>query len=251
MKRIFSIIKAIFIKFKKQRVFYTIYFNYKHLPFNQAKLLPIIFYKNAYATISCNSKIILSEEMIKRNCKIHIGLHTLDFEYQCEKTHLNIFNGTLIVNGKLVFRRGCIIDIRGKMECGDDVLFGPLCRIRVHNNASFGNNIRIAHETQIFDSNFHYSEKVTEPGYKPISKPIHIGSYCWIGNRCTLNPGVILPDYTTVASNSLVNKNFSTLAKYSTIGGIPAKFLREGYTRVWDTNRELEYHKREFSWLTE
>lgn len=249
MKKLLNKVKAIFIAFKTKRVFYTIYFNFKYLPIHQAKLLPIIFYKHAYATISNGGKIILSDEMVARKCKVHIGMHALDFEYQCEKTHLNVSYGTLFINGKLEFRRGCIIDIKGTMECGNDVLFGPRCRIRVHNKAFLGDCIRIAHETQLFDSNFHFSEKVDEPGFYPISKPITIGSYCWVGNRSTLSPGVVLPDYTTVASNSLVNKNFSSLAKYSTIGGVPAKFLREGYTRVWDTNRELEYHKREFSWL--
>ena len=246
--RIFDKIKSIFIAFKTKRVFYTLYFNYKYLPFDQAKLLPIVFYKHAYATILNGGKIVLSDEMLARKCKVYVGLPAYDFEYQCEKTHLNICGGTLNVNGKLEFRRGCIIDIRGEFLCGNDILFGPRCRIRIHNSVILRDYIRIAHETQLFDSNFHYSEKVDAPGYYPISKPIIIGSYCWIGNRSTLSPGVILPDYTIVASNSLVNKDFSSLAKYSTIGGIPAKFLREGYTRVWDTKRELEYHKREFVW---
>lgn len=248
MRFFFKKIKAIYIAFKTKRVLYTIYFNYKRLPFSQAKSLPIIFYKHAYATISGGGKIILSDNFIANKQKVHIGFPAYDFEYQCEKTHLNISHGTLTVNGKLEFRRGCIIDVKGDMECGNDVLFGPRCRIRVHNKTTLGNFIRIAHETQLFDSNFHFSEKIDEPGYYPISKPITIGSYCWIGNRSTLSPGVVLPDYTTVASNSLVNKNFSALSKYSTIGGVPAKFIREGYTRVWDTNREQEYHRKEFVW---
>jgi len=248
MIKLLKKIKAIFIAFRTKRVFYTIYFNYKYLPKHQAKKMPIIFYKGAYATISEGGKIILSDEAVTAGKKIHIGMHTLDFEYQCEKTHLNIYSGTLQLKGSFSMRRGCIMDIRGNMECGDDVLFGPRCRVRVHNKASFGNYVRIAHETQVFDSNFHFSEKVDQPGYYPISKPITIGSYCWLGNRSTISPGVVLPDYTTVASNSLVNKDFSFLQKYSTIGGIPAKLLREGYARVWDTNREREYHRLEFKW---
>lgn len=249
MNKIFHKLKSIFISIKTKRVLYTIYFNYKYLPFYQAKFLPIIFYRHAYASISNDGKIILTDEMVKNKNKVHIGLSSMDFEYQCEKTHINISSGTLNVNGKLEFRRGCIVDIRGQMDCGNDVLFGPRCRIRVHNHVSLRNVIRIAHETQLFDSNFHFSERVDAPGYYPISKPIIIGSNCWIGNRCTISPGVILPNYTIVTSNSLVNKDFSSLANYSTIGGIPAKLLREGYTRVWDTNIELEYQKREFEWF--
>ena len=62
-------------------------------------------------------------------------------------------------------------------------------------------------------------------------------------------PGVILPSYTVVASNSLVNKDFSSLKPNSVIGGVPAKLIKEKYARVWDTDRELEYHMKEFKWL--
>lgn len=241
-------IKSLFNLITKTRFLYSLYFNFKHLPFNQAKGLPIRFYKKSYATIGKTAKITLTDKFIASKEKVHIGSAAKDFEYGCEITHLAIPFGEFIINGKFEARRGCQIDIRGKFTTGNSVLFGPRCRIRIHNKAELGNEVRIAHETQIFDSNFHYTENVSQPGFIPISKPIYIGSRCWIGNRCTVGPGTHLPDYTTVTSNSLVNKNFSTLSPYSTIGGIPAKFIREGYTRVWDTKRELEYHKTEFDW---
>ena len=233
---------------KTKRVFYTIWFNFKYLPSCQARKLPIIFYKQAYAEILGGGKIVVSDDVIKRGKKIAIGSHTKDFEYQCEKTYLCVDGGTVYFNGQFDARRGVIMDIRGEAVFEDGVLFGPRCRVRIHNKGYFGNSIRIAHETQIFDTNFHFMEKVEEPGYYPISKPISIGSYCWVGNRSTISPGACLPNYTTVASNSLVNKDFSSLNPYSTIGGIPAKFIREGWTRVWDTKREFEYQKREFAW---
>lgn len=244
MNKIIGYIKA----FCQLRFLYTIWFNYKYLPVKQAQKLPFRFYKAAYASISKGSKIIVDDDYIKNGGRIHIGLHTLDFEYQCEKTHLNIYNGILVIHGLLDLRRGCIFDIKGSAEFGNDIVFGPRCRVRIHNSLTIGSHVRIAHETQIFDSNFHYMENINAPGFYPISKPIKIGSHCWIGNRSTFNPGAIIPEYTTVASNSLVNKNFETLNPYSIIGGMPAKFLKEGYTRVWDTNREKEYHKREFKW---
>ena len=249
MKKLLNKVKAIFIAFKTKRVFYTIYFNFKYLPIHQAKLLPIIFYKHAYATISNGGKIILSDDMVARNCKVHIGMHTLDFEYQCEKTHLSISShGILFINGKLEFRRGCIIDIRGNVSLGDKVRFAPRCRLRVHKELVCGSDVAFSHETQVFDSNFHYMEPEDSPGFYPISKRIVVGSHCWISNRCTLTPGTVLPDNIVVASNSLVNKDFSSLPKNSLIGGVPAKLIKERYARVWDTDREQEYHKREFKW---
>lgn len=241
-------IKTIYYNFKTKRVFYTIYFNYKYLPYSQAKKLPILFYKSAYATISNGGKIILSDEAVMAGKKIHIGQHTLDFEYQCEKTHLYIYAGTVQFKGGFSMRRGCIFDIRGDVKFGDKVRFAPRCRLRIHNSMCCGSDVAFSHETQVFDSNFHYMEPELSPGFYPISKKIVIGSCCWISNRTTVMPGTILPDYIVVASNSLINKDYSFLRPNSLIGGVPAKLIKEGYARVWDTDRELQYHLKEFKW---
>ena len=241
-------IRSVYEILKTRRVFYSVWFNFRYLPYKQAKRMPFVFYKHAYATVSKGGRILLSNEVIENRKKISIGVPTFDFEYQCEKTHINVEYGSLYFKGQFEARRGVIMDIKGEVTFEDGVLFGPRCRVRIHNKGYFGRYIRVAHETQIFDSNFHFMEKVTASGYYPISKPVSIGAYCWIGNRCTISPGTVLPDYTTVASNSLVNKDFSQLNTYSIIGGIPAKLLREGWTRVWDTKREFEYQKKEFSW---
>lgn len=246
--RILGKIKGLFVSLATIRILYSIFFNFKYLPFSQAKKCPIVFYKHAYGRVTNGGKIILSDEVFKKRKKIIIGFPAEDFEYQCEKSVLNIEYGTVFFNGSFCARRGVIIDIKGEAIFEDNVLFGPRCRIRIHHKGYFGNNIRIAHETQVFDTNFHFMEKVDFPGYYPISKPISIGSFSWIGNRCTIGPGTKLPDYTIVASNSLVNKDFSSLNTYSMIGGTPARFIREGWTRVWDTKKEFEYQKKEFPW---
>lgn len=248
--KILKKIQRLYIILTTKRVLYSLFFNFRYLPFHQAKKCPIIFYKHAYGKISNCGKIIISDEIIKNRKKIIIGFPAEDFEYQCEKTVLNIEYGTVYFHGSFNARRGVIIDIKGEAVFDDDVLFGPRCRIRIHNKGHFGHSIRIAHETQIFDTNFHFMEKIDAPGYYPISKPISIGNFSWIGNRCTIGPGAKLPDYTTVASNSLVNKDFSSLNAYSIIGGMPAKLIREGWTRVWDTKKEIEYQKKEFPWYT-
>ena len=249
LHKIISKINALIIAFKIKRVFYTIYFNFRYLPYNQAKKLPILFYKNAFATVINGGRIILSDEAVMSGKKIHIGQHTNDFEYLCENTHLNINAGTLRLNGQFGIRRGCIMEIRGNATFGDKVRFAPRCRVRIHNSILCGDGVAFSHETQVFDTNFHYMEPEDAPGFYPISKKIVINSYCWIANRCTIMPGVILPSYTVVASNSLVNKDFSSLKPNSVIGGVPAKLIKEKYARVWDTDRELEYHMKEFKWL--
>jgi acetyltransferase-like isoleucine patch superfamily enzyme len=76
---------------------------------------------------------------------------------------------------------------------------------------------------------------------KPLTKPIYIGDYCWIGNRTTISKGAYLPDYTIIASNSLVNKNFSRLGSYNLLTGVPADVKVQNVKRIYDTKFEMLY----------
>ena len=69
-------------------------------------------------------------------------------------------------------------------------------------------------------------------------KPIIIGKGCWICNTSTISGGTILPDFTIVASNSLVGKDMSAIPESSMIGGVPAKLIATGFRRV--ENRKIE-----------
>jgi acetyltransferase-like isoleucine patch superfamily enzyme len=54
-------------------------------------------------------------------------------------------------------------------------------------------------------------------------KPVHIGSYCFIGTNVVILPGSILPDYSILGAKSLLNKEMHI--KFRLYGGVPAKEL--------------------------
>jgi acetyltransferase-like isoleucine patch superfamily enzyme len=56
-----------------------------------------------------------------------------------------------------------------------------------------------------------------------IAKPVKIGENCWLGNSCTILPGVTLGDNVTVGANSVVTKSFPDNV---VIAGIPAKIIK-------------------------
>lgn len=245
IKRVFNYVSYILFN---RRLIYSYYVNFRLFPINIAKYLPIKIYKKSYLYVGAGAQLVLGETFNLKKDKILIGLPSNDFEYGHEETHLTITHGKMCVGGMLEIRKGCNIEVKGELNTGIDVVFAPRCRLRAHNKIEIGNFVRIAHETQIFDSNFHYIEKVDSPGFFPVSQPIYIGDYVWIGNRCTISARTVLPSTTIVTSNSLVNKSFLGIEPHSIIGGIPARFIKSGYSRVWDVQRELSYHLEEFKW---
>lgn len=236
-----------FIKTGGVRYCYSVLFNFRHFPWSVAKRLPFVFYKDAYAKIRNKGRIVLTDSFIKGDKHVIVGKSRKDFDYQCEKTYIDI-EGTLTTNGDVLIKRGVRIQVLGTMYISDKVVINSRVRIRSYNSVTIGYNSRISHESQIFDTSFHPMEYVSNHQHNPISAPIMIGDNCWIGNRTTISKGTILSDYTTVASNSLVTKDYSDLPPYSLIGGIPAKLLKSDYSRVWDPKRDDEYMRSEFEW---
>lgn len=56
------------------------------------------------------------------------------------------------------------------------------------------------------------------------SKPVTIGSYCFIGTNCVLLMGSKLPDYSVLGANSLLNVYLRE--SYYLYGGVPAKKIK-------------------------
>lgn len=252
MKIIDKIVKRI-IRFYRfivyTRPLYTLWFNFRYLPLSQAVKLPIIFFPHAFAKVEKGAQITISDEVLNhKSKKIMIGEDVHDFAHFSEKTYLHIA-GTISFHGQTRVLRGAFIDVWGALSLGDDVLICSLVRIRTYKRISIGSHVRITHETQIFDTNFHYVVDVDNPKFRPLAKPIAFGDYVWIGNRSTINAGSVLPSYTIVASNSLVNKDLSELKPYTIVGGMPCKVLKEGKVRVWDEALEVEYLKQELGFV--
>jgi hypothetical protein len=69
-----------------------------------------------------------------------------------------------------------------------------------------GDFARFGSESQIMDTNFHQMIDTTTGERYKVTQP---GSYYnYIGNRVSVMPGSQTPNYCTVASNSLCNKDF-------------------------------------------
>lgn len=145
--------------------------------------------------------------------------------------------------GKLLYGGG------GKFYCGAKIFVAPQAKLVIGKNFHFGWNLRIAcfeninigdnalfsWNIQLMDSDMHYS--IIDNKILKNSKPIFIGNSVWLANGISIMKGSKIPDNSCVASQSLVNKDFSN---FSTIllAGIPAKVITESFKMI--RGREIE-----------
>lgn len=149
--------------------------------------------------------------------------------------------GNLVLGSHIHIRGGGVFNVGkdGKMTIGSYTLINSYCRVWCTSVMNIGNNVRVSWESQLFDSNFHYL--VDDEGYTHDCKGrVEIGDNVWIGNRCTLSKGTVLPNYCIVGSGSFVSKDFSEFGERTIIGGAPAKYIKSGYRRLFDRTKQIE-----------
>lgn len=215
----------------------TLYFNFKKFPFDVAKKLPVLFYgKVKFHNI--NGEVIL-QGPIKRGM-IGFG-HSFEL-FKAEQGVAEIYlEGTLVFTGNAHFGKDYLLYIGSKSYCeiGDMFAFGSRGKLLCYEKITFGDYVRVGYESQIIDSNFHPIIDLKTGIKKPLTLPIKIGDYNWVGNRSSIMQKTNTPNYCMIASNSLCNKDYSSLGNNILIGGVPAKLITEDISRDWDGEKEL------------
>ena len=121
--------------------------------------------------------------------------------------NVNIATGVKILThgyewSVLKYKYGKVYGSYGKVEIGDNVLFGPRVGIYTSNHA--------------IDAN----ERVLGGCY---AKKVKIGNNVWIGGGVQINQGVSIGDNTIIGSGSVVTKNIPANV---IAAGIPCKVIR-------------------------
>ncbi len=234
------------IELLKTNVIKTVYFNFKMLPFKDAIKLPVFFYgKTCFRSLSGQMDINAPIQM----GMIKIGITYIYVDHCIPENNWGIY-GHLIFTGPLKVGRGSYIHIASKgtlyLGTANDSggsWYGSHLTIICFDNIKIGNCVRITWDCQLYDTSFHYLELINNDGdIKPLTSPITIGDRVWIGNRSTISKGAFIPSDTIVASNSLVNKNWSSIDPYSMLVGQPAQPKVYGVKQIFDNNvqRELD-----------
>ena len=214
----------------------TIYFNFKKFPYPIAKKLPVFFYGSVKLT-NIDGKITI-------NTPITTAMIGVGQQYEKATRHLGIAEINLVghihFKGRAQIGKDCLVFVSKKAYCEFGVMasLGSLGKIICNDKIILGDYARIGFESQIIDSNFHEIIDLKNNIKLPMTLPINIGDYNFISNRVSILKGTITPSNCIIASNSLCNKDYTNLNKYSLIGGVPAKLIKEQISRDWEGENE-------------
>lgn len=218
----------------------TLYINFKLLPIKQAIKIPIL--------VNYRTEIVNLKGSIKINCRVRTGMiqfNNFNDEFLTKHIWRRIeIIGDIEFNGVVGFGAGTVLFVRkgGKITFGNNILIGGRTKILCEKEIKIGNNVRIAFESQIMDSNFHYLRNIETNEVENCKSQIFIGNNVWIGNRTSVMKNTKIPDFTTVSSNSILNRDYTKVfQQYSIIGGSPVKLLKVGFERIIDLEIEKEY----------
>lgn len=110
----------------------------------------------------------------------------------------------LIIGDNVGIAANAFIAMRGKLEIGDNTIFGPGVSIHCenHNFSDLEIPIRLQGATR---------------------KGVKIGKDCWIGSKAVILDGVTIGDHVIVAAGAVVTKD---VPDYAIVGGVPAKVIK-------------------------
>lgn len=112
-----------------------------------------------------------------------------------------------------------IVFENGELELGGGY-FNSNVKVRCKNKIKIGNNVAIAHDVTIMDSDAH---AIDYEGHQ-MSQPITIGDNVWIGSRAMILKGVNVGEGSIVAAGAIVTKD---VPPNTIVAGSPAKVIRE------------------------
>lgn len=205
----------------------TIFFNFHYLPFSQAIFLPI--WLNRVKLLKMNGKLIIDNPNIRPGM-VRLGIKSnflydtnrswLIWEHRgvcCIKGSCNIGHNSAISTGK-----------NGYLEFGENFSAPTTIKIACWKSIVFGENVRVAWEVIILDTDFHETVNI-ETGERSIpSKEIRIGKNNWVGIRTLVLKGAVTPNFCVIGANSILNKKYD-FPEYSIIAGNPIKLFKTGY----------------------
>jgi len=224
----------------------TIYFNFKKFPFATAKKLPVFFFGKIKLQLLTGEIIIngpITKGMIgygQRVEKQRVAKGIAEFSLE----------GKLVFNGPAQMGKDVFLYVGENAYCefGYMTFLGSDVKLVCTDKIIIGDWTVVGYDSQIIDTNAHPMKNSETGVYYPLTSPIILGQCNSISNRISIMAGTKTPDYCVIASNTLCTKDYTGLGSNILIGGIPAKLLKNNYTRDWENEKPLLKTYRIINW---
>lgn len=196
VNRIFNIINFI----------YSLYFNFRYLPFKQAVNLPIWITTNFRVHGLKRGQLILCKPIhrsVMFGCWGSLGLQQMKGKLIFSK------NSHLILLGHTVISQGSVLkmDNGAFIELGNDFYCNKNCYFRASRNLFFGNDCQVGWNVQINTSDGH---AIFHDGKSQVSDlPINVGNHVWITSNTIITKGVSIADGCIIAQGAVVTKSIN------------------------------------------
>jgi acetyltransferase-like isoleucine patch superfamily enzyme len=113
---------------------------------------------------------------------------------------------------------------------GKDSIIGEGSVLDGRDKLTIGNHVDIATEVMIYNA----EHDTKDPGFRPISAPVTIQDYVFIGPRAIILPGVTIKKGAVVGAGAVVTKD---VEEGSIVAGVPAKQI--GTREIKNLNYKL------------
>lgn len=217
----------------------TIFFNFKVFKLKDAIHFPVLLFGEVFIEDIYRGCVIFENEQ-RGSLRFGGGWYTDMYgRSQLHKSFLRIA-GKLYIGSNITICQGAILSINpgAEVHIGNHVKMNDSVKIHCKEKIVIEDNSRIGWESQIIDTNFHYT--ITNGMLSYRNGEVYIGHNCWLPNRISVMKGAKLPAYSVVTSMSVINKNLMEYGEKCLFGGIPAKLIRTHTERIINHERELD-----------
>ena len=198
----------------------TLRFNLHYFPLKTALKLPVVVSHRTYLR-ELHGKVELPEKVERAMVKIGFG----DVGHYDRKRSRGIWqvSGTVGFGGKASIGHGSKLSVRGNLFFGDGFNMTAESTIVCAKEIRFGHDCLLSWNILVMDTDEHPLFNKDNERINP-DKAIQVGNHVWIGCKCVLLKGAVVPDNTVVAAGTLLTSSFS--GEHQVIGGNPPTVLK-------------------------
>lgn len=189
----------------------TIYFNFKMFPLRLALKFPV-FIGHYTKFVSLRGGIHINS--VESTGMIRFGFGDVGIIDKKNVRTIIELNGIAIFGGIANFGSGSRISIgeKGVLKIGNRFNISANSTIICFDSIVLENDVLFSWDILMMDTDFHETiNTITKKINSGITRPIKIGANTWIGTRCVILKGTVIPANTIVGAGSLLNKKYDIL----------------------------------------